>query len=111
MSGSGTAPDLILHHGRVTTLDRGNPNATAIAIRDGKFVRVGNDADVLSLAGSGTRVIDLAGRRVLPGLIDNLLHIIRGGLNFNMELRWDGVKSLADAMAMLRAQVANTPAP
>ena len=51
------------------------------------------------LAGSGSKVIDLKGRRVLPGLIDNHLHIIRGGLNFNMELRWDGVRSLADAMA------------
>jgi predicted amidohydrolase YtcJ len=48
---------------------------------------------------------------VLPGLIDNHLHIIRGGLNFNMELRWDGVRSLADAMGMLKRQVAITPAP
>jgi predicted amidohydrolase YtcJ len=111
MSGSSTAPDLILHHGLVTTLDRSNPTATAVAIRDGKFVRVGNDADVLPLAGSGTRVIDLKGRRVLPGLIDNHLHIIRGGLNFNMELRWDGVRTLADAMAMLKRQIALTPPP
>src|SRR6201988_1397861 len=111
MSGSGTAPDLILHHGRVTTLDRSNPGATAVAIRDGKFVRVGNDADVLALAGPSTRVIDLHGRRVLPGLCDNHCHIIRAGLNFNMELRWDGVRSLADAMDMLKRQVAVTPPP
>lgn len=65
----------------------------------------------MALAGSDTKVIDLKGRRVLPGLIDNHLHIIRGGLNFNMELRWDGVRSLADAMAMLKAQVAITPPP
>jgi predicted amidohydrolase YtcJ len=52
-----------------------------------------------------TRIIDLRGRRVLPGLIDNHLHIIRGGLNYNMELRWDGIRSLADAMAMLKGQV------
>src|SRR6185369_9111595 len=58
-----------------------------------------------------TRVIDLKGRRVLPGLIDNHLHIIRGGLNFNMELRWDGVRTLADAMAMLKRQIAVTPPP
>src|SRR6202049_3887476 len=65
----------------------------------------------MPLAGPSTQTVDLKGRRVLPGLIDNHLHIIRGGLNFNMELRWDGVRSLADAMAMLTAQVAITPPP
>jgi predicted amidohydrolase YtcJ len=105
------APDLILHQGRFTTLDPANPTADAVAIKDGRFTRVGAAADVLPLAGSGTKVISLNGRGVLPGLIDNHLHIIRGGLNYNMELRWDGVTSLADAMAMLRRQVAVTPAP
>ena len=65
----------------------------------------------MALAGPKTKVVDLKGRRVLPGLIDNHLHIIRGGLNFNMELRWDGVRSLADAMSMLKRQVAITPPP
>jgi predicted amidohydrolase YtcJ len=65
----------------------------------------------MALAGPKTKVVDLKGRRVLPGLIDNHLHIIRGGLNFNMELRWDGVCSLVDAMAMLKRQVAVTPPP
>ncbi|MFN6993412.1 MAG: amidohydrolase family protein, partial [Aquincola tertiaricarbonis] len=91
-------PDLILHRGLFTTLDRAKPTASAVAIQDGLFVRVGSDAEVMALAGPNTRVIDLRGRRVLPGLIDNHLHIIRGGLNYNLELRWDGVKSLADAM-------------
>ncbi|MFP3559084.1 amidohydrolase [Paraburkholderia sp. SIMBA_049] len=111
MSNIISQPDLILYNGRVTTLDRSNPTATAVAIKDGKFVAVGTDVVVLLLAGSSTRVIDLKGRRVLPGLIDNHIHIIRGGLNFNMELRWDGVRSLATAMDMLREQVAVTPAP
>jgi hypothetical protein len=105
------APDLILHHGQFTTLDRGNPVASAVAIKNGRFSHVGRDEDILPLAGSQTRRIDLKGRRVLPGLIDNHLHIIRGGLNFNLELRWDGVRSLADAMAMLKQQVAITPPP
>jgi predicted amidohydrolase YtcJ len=104
-------PDLILHHGLFTTLDPSKPTASAVAIRDGRFLKVGGEAEVMPLAGPQTQVIDLHGRRVLPGLIDNHLHIIRGGLNFNMELRWDGVRSLADAMAMLKAQVAITPPP
>jgi predicted amidohydrolase YtcJ len=104
-------PDLILHRGLFTTLDRGNPTAEAVAIKDGVFQGVGRANDILPLAGPNTRVIDLHGSRVLPGLIDNHLHIIRGGLNFNLELRWDGVRSLADAMDMLKRQVAVTPAP
>lgn len=111
MSSTTSTPDLILHGGRFTTLDRSRPEADAVAIADGKFVTVGQAAEILPLAGPRTRVVDLKGRRVLPGLIDNHLHIIRGGLNFNMELRWDGVRSLADAMAMLKRQVAITPSP
>ncbi len=105
------APQTILHGGQITTLDRTLPVASAVAIADGRFLAVGDDRTVMALAGPETRLIDLKGRRVLPGLIDNHLHIIRGGLNFNMELRWDGVRSLADAMAMLKAQVAITPPP
>jgi predicted amidohydrolase YtcJ len=103
--------ELILRSGRLTTLDRSNPIASAVAITDGIFTAVGNDAAVMRLAGPETRIIDLRGRRALPGLIDNHLHIIRGGLNFNMELRWDGVRSLSDAMAMLKRQVTVTPPP
>src|ERR1700741_2116877 len=95
------APDLILHRGLFTTLDRTNPSATAVAIKNGVFTAVGRDADVMALATRDTRIIDLKGRRVLPGLIDNHLHIIRGGLNFNMELRWGGGWSLAGAVARL----------
>jgi predicted amidohydrolase YtcJ len=111
MTATPDAPDVILHRGLFTTLDRGNPTASAVAIKNGAFTAVGRDHEVMPLAGPSTRVIDLKGHRVLPGLIDNHLHIIRGGLNFNMELRWDGVRSLADAMAMLKRQVAVTPPP
>ncbi|PYB77390.1 amidohydrolase [Rhizobium wuzhouense] len=103
--------DLILYHGLVTTLDRANPSATAIAIKDGKFLAVGSDAEIMKHAGPQTKAVDLRGKRVLPGLNDNHTHVVRGGLNFNMELRWDGIRSLADAMDMLRRQVAVTPAP
>jgi predicted amidohydrolase YtcJ len=111
MSPAQTTPELILHRGQFATLDRGQPHASAVAIAGGRFIAVGSDADIMALAGTNTRVVDLKGRRVLPGLIDNHLHIIRGGLNYNLELRWDGVRSLSDAMSMLRKQVAITPAP
>src|SRR5438105_4382172 len=103
--------DLVLVNGKITTLDRANPQARAVAIRNGRFQAVGEEREIIALAGPETRRIDLNGRRVIPGLIDSHMHVIRGGLNYNMELRWDGVASLADAMAMLKAQVDRTPAP
>ena len=106
-----TSPDIILHQGRITTLDRSNPMPEAVAITAGRFSAVGDAADILPTAGPDTHIIGLGGRRLIPGLCDNHLHLIRGGLNFNMELRWDGVRSLADAMDMLKRQVAITPAP
>jgi hypothetical protein len=110
MSATAT-PDVILVNGRFTTLDRANPNPEAVAIKDGRFQAVGDASTIMPTRGAGTQVVDCGGRRVIPGLCDNHLHIIRGGLNFNMELRWDGVPSLADAMRMLKEQVARTPAP
>jgi predicted amidohydrolase YtcJ len=104
------ATDLILVNAKVTTLDRENPQAQAIAIRDGRFLAVGSEAEVRAAAPHATE-IDAKGRRIIPGLIDSHMHIIRGGLNYNMELRWDGVPSLADALAMLKRQVDITPAP
>jgi len=111
MNASVHIPDVILHRGLFTTLDRSNPTASAVAIKDGKFSAVGTDPEIMPLAGANTRLIDLKARCALPGLIDNHLHIIRGGLNYNMELRWDGVRSLAEAMGMLKRQVAVTPPP
>jgi predicted amidohydrolase YtcJ len=109
--GVADAADLILFNGKITTLDRQNPEAEALAIRDGRFIGVGRAQDIMRFAVPSTQRIDLNGRRVIPGLIDSHMHIIRGGLNYNMELRWDGVRSLADAMQMLKEQVARTPAP
>jgi len=108
---SDSVPDIIFHNARITTLDRSNPVASAVAIKDGRFLAVGTDPEILALTRSGTRVVDLKRRSVLPGLFDNHTHVVRGGLNYNLELRWDGVRSLADALDMLRRQVAITPAP
>jgi predicted amidohydrolase YtcJ len=103
--------DMILFNGRITTLDPANPAASAVAIKDGLFASVGDDREIMARREPKTVVIDLNGRRVIPGLNDSHTHVIRGGLTYNMELRWDSVASLADALAMLRAQARRTPAP
>lgn len=103
--------DTVVFNARVTTNDRTRPTASALAISGERIVGVGSDAEIMAFAGPTTKRIDANGRRIIPGLIDSHIHVIRGGLNYNMELRWDGVRSLADAMAMLKAQVAKTPAP
>lgn len=108
---STTYPDAVFFNGQITTLDRSQPIVSAVAVKDGRFLAVGDDQEILALAGDATRRIDLQRKSVLPGLFDNHTHLIRGGLNYNMELRWDGVRSLADALDMLRRQVAITPAP
>jgi len=83
----------------------------AVAIEDGKVTATGTNDEVLRQRGPATQTIDAGGRTVIPGLNDSHLHLIRGGLNFNMELRWDGVPSLADALRMLREQARRTPPP
>lgn len=105
----GNTADTILHNGKITTLHAIRPEVSAVAIRDGMVAAIGNEAEILALRGPDTYVIDLQGRRAIPGLNDSHLHLIRGGLNYNMELRWDGVPSLADALRMLRAQARRTP--
>jgi len=103
--------DLILSNGCFSTLDRSNASPDAVAIADGRFLSVGRARDVEATASATTKRIDLQGRRVIPGLIDSHMHIIRSGLNYNLELRWDGVRSLSTALKMLKAQVDRTPAP
>jgi hypothetical protein len=103
--------EVIFHNAKFSTLDPGRPHASAAAVQDGKFVAVGSDAEVFRLRGDDTQVVDLKGRTVIPGLNDSHLHLIRGGLNFNLELRWDGVPSLADALRMLKEQARRTPPP
>lgn len=109
MPSSDLIPDLILLNGRITTFDAQKPEARELVVKDGRVVGV-DDAEQYR-RGPGTKVIDLGGRRVIPGLNDSHLHAIRGGLNYNMELRWDGVPSLADGLRMLREQAARTPSP
>ncbi len=101
------AAHLILRNGRISTLDPENPEAREVVIADGRIAGLDN-AESFAI-GPETREIDLRGRRVIPGLNDSHIHIIRGGLNYNLELRWDGVPSLADALRMLKLQAGLTP--
>lgn len=103
--------DLILFNGKIHSFNSETPNITAVAIKDGKFIAVGNDSNVMEFASEETKIIDLQNKRVVPGINDSHIHLIRGGLNYNLELRWDGVPSLADALRMLKEQVDRTPNP
>lgn len=103
--------DVVLFNGKITTLDAHTPEVSAIGIKNGRVACIGFDEEVKKLADKNTLHVDLKKRRAIPGLNDSHLHLIRGGLNYNMELRWDGVPSLAYAMEMLKNQVRRTPPP
>jgi predicted amidohydrolase YtcJ len=103
--------DLILHNATIATQDERRSLAEALAIKGNRFLAVGREKEVMAYRGDNTEVIDLNRRTVIPGLNDTHTHMIRGGLNYNMELRWDGVPSLADALKMLKEQARRTPAP
>jgi predicted amidohydrolase YtcJ len=103
--------DIIVRNAQVSTMDPALPHAQALAIVGNRIAAVGEEREVMALAGAQTQLIDAARRRVIPGLIDSHIHVIRGGLNFNLELRWDGLTSLSDAMRLLREQVDRTPSP
>jgi len=102
--------DLVLRNARIWTGDHMRPQATALAVREGRITALGDEAVVVRHVGAHTRVVDALGRRAIPGLNDAHLHVIRGGLNYVLELRWDGVPTLRQALAMLREQAGRTPA-
>src|SRR5438876_7938105 len=101
--------DLLLVNGRIATQGDRQPFVTALAIKNGLIHATGDTQTIMTHKGPATRVIELNSRTVIPGLIDSHSHPIRGGLYYNLELRWDGVPSLSDAMRMLREQARRTP--
>lgn len=101
--------DLILTNGKIATMAREGEFVQAVAVKDGKVLATGSNAAMLELKTPRTRLIDAGGRTVIPGLNDSHVHVIRQGLNYNMELRWDGVTSLRRALEMLKEQAARTP--
>jgi predicted amidohydrolase YtcJ len=101
--------DLLIVNAKITTLDAERPEAEALAIAGNKILQVGSNREITALRGPNTRTVDAKGRRLIPGLFDSHLHVIRGGRFYNTELRWDGVGSLSRAMQMLREQARRTP--
>lgn len=103
--------DLVIYNANIVTMDESRHIATAVAIKGDRIIAVGRDADVMCYKGPKTRVVDANKRLMIPGLNDTHIHLIRGGLNYNLELRWDGVPSLADGLRILKQQVDRTPPP
>lgn len=100
---------LIVHNAKVHTLDNTNTVVQAIAVADGKIIKTGSNSEILKFKNKNTTVIDAKGGTIIPGLFDSHMHIIRGGRFYNTELRWDGVRSLKRALAMLKEQAQRTP--
>ena len=99
ISAAGLAADIILVNGKIVTVDDRFTVAQAVAIQGQRIVAVGGSGEIRKLAGGGTRVIDLKGKTVIPGLIDNHSHWIRAAeLD---ELRFDGVTSRKQALKMV----------
>ncbi|HEX6884757.1 MAG TPA: amidohydrolase, partial [Planctomycetota bacterium] len=103
--------DLLLEGGRITTQDPALPEADWLAVAGSKVLASGRGEPPPGVAGARTRRIALDGRRVIPGLNDSHLHVIRAGLNYFLELRWDGLGSLAEGLERLRERAASTPPP
>jgi len=102
--------DLIIINGKIATMVKAGEFKQAVAIKDGLIVEAGNTTAILAQYKSEhTQIVDAQGKTVVPGLNDSHLHAIREGLNYNAELRWDGVTSLKRAMEMLTEQAARTP--
>jgi predicted amidohydrolase YtcJ len=103
---SEVSADAVLLDGKIVTFD--SATAEALAVRGGRITAIGRSADIRTLAGPATRVIDLAGRTVIPGLIDSHIHAIRAGLTYNTEVHWIGARSIPEALERLRvaAQIA-----
>jgi len=101
------APDVILSNGKIITVDNRFSIAQAVAVRGDRIVAVGSNQDVTRLAGPNTRRIDLQGKAVVPGMIDNHAHIMEEGRIWLEELRLDGVTTRKAALDMIRAKAAS----
>jgi predicted amidohydrolase YtcJ len=100
-----TSADLVLRGGKIVTVDDAFSIKEAVAIRDGRFAAVGSDGEIRDYIGPNTRVIDLGGRTVIPGLIDSHIHATVAGLSWDAELHWELNRTLADGLRQIAAAV------
>lgn len=111
VTGASGPADTLIVNGRIATLNKRQPFVSALAIKGDSIIGVGSEADLQSLKGAATTIIDAGGRTVIPGLNDAHTHFIRGGLTYTNEVRWDGVPSLAEGLRRVREQARKTPSP
>ena len=97
-------PDVILSNGKIITVDERFAIAQAVAIGGDRILAVGTNQEMARLAGPNTRKIDLLGKAVIPGLIDNHMHLLRAATTWTRELRFDGIESRKQAIELLRAR-------
>ncbi|MBY5825772.1 amidohydrolase [Rhizobium leguminosarum] len=100
--------DLIVVNAKIFTGMRGQTEASALAVKNGRIYSVGSDEYILGLKNSGTKVIDAHSRRLIPGIIDAHIHVLND-LAYNYNIRWEGVPTLREALTMLSEQAARTP--
>ena len=99
--------DLLLVNGKVITLDAASSVSEALAVENGRVAATGSSEELRKRAGPATKVIDLGGRTVIPGLIDSHIHAIRAGFRYAGEVNWEGATSLTEALERLRAAAAH----
>ena len=95
--------DTVLLNGRIVTLDAASAIVEAVAVRDGKIAATGTSEQIRALAGPQSRIVDLGGRTVIPGLIDSHIHAIRAGVRYANEVSWSGATTIAEALGRIRA--------
>ena len=103
------APDIVLVNGKIVTVDPRLSIREGLAVKGNRIVALGTSATIAKLAGRATRVIDLEGHTVIPGLIDSHIHAIRAALSFTAEVNWIGARSLTEALGRIREAAGRRP--
>lgn len=98
-------PDLILINGKIITVDKNFSVQQAVAVRDEKIFAVGLTSRIKSLAGPKSKIIDIKGRTVIPGLIDSHMHFLRAGFRWRNELRLDTARSVKEILGLVEKRI------